>query len=343
MPAPLARLTCCVLIACSLSLLVAPRAWAGDPIPCESLGAAAFSNYQDLEAQGVEAFKANDFPTAIKRFETAKALCAESQSLMFALGRAYHLANQCSPAIDHYKKALLLKGPKLESISKRLTEAETECAKLPGTLAVVCEQPNISLSINGAPPTPCPLTQPMPAGVAVVRAESTNHTPITLDANIQPNQTTSLRIPSLTPLSVAPPNLPDPPPIDIPVTPPPQNPYETTGYYVLSGGALAVLGGLGMYFWADSMRQDVLDAKASVDANNVVQSGLTRQEALALESDANTISGVAWGLLGVGVVAWGVGAVLLFLPPEQPSQPQTLSISPSVSSEHFGLTLGGHF
>lgn len=304
--------------------------FAQETTACSDLGEAAFSNYQKLELQGVEAFQAKDYPNAIKHFDTAKALCDRSQSLMFALGRAHQLVGNCSAAIDHYNKALKLDGPKLDNITKRLSEAKDECAKRPGALSVICEQPGVMLSINGAPPVACPLTLSLPTGTVVVSAEKPEFEPAKQDAQIKSGETTNVRIPTLKAVKKdAPP--PRPPP-------PPDNTMDIISWSLMGGGVLLIGGGVGFYAWADNLQSDFQNAADSVDANNVVQNGLSRPDALALESDIDQKNITAWSMIGVGSAALVTGIILWSLPKTE----TTISVSPNAGAGQL-ITIQGSF
>jgi tetratricopeptide (TPR) repeat protein len=318
-----------------LSSLSPTAATAQEAHPCASLAEAPFNNYERLEREGVDAYKAKRYADAIKSFETARALCDKSQSLIFALGRSYHLSGDCQKASTFYRKALQLEGKKLDDISNRLTEAESECAARPGTLEVACTQPGVSVSVNGATPTPCPLSASFPPGPVSVYATLADHQPYTADARVESNTATTVRIPALTPVEADTPIVPLPPP-------PQSKALLISGWATAGVGIVSLSVGAALLASAESTRDEVTSTLRAAGTQTVTS--LTRQDALSKQEDADSAATTGAVLLGVGGAALATGAILLILHyTDDSSPPSSVGLAPLLGPDQVGLWMSASF
>lgn len=312
--------------------LTPTRAQAADEHPCQTkLSGAALQNYNKLESEGVTAFKAKNYSAAIQSFETALALCDQSQSLVFAMGRAYHLSGDCLNASKHYKAALLLTGKKMEDIKLRLNEANKECSDRPGLLEITCIQPGVMVSVNGAPPVACPHSAELKAGPVSVFATGQDLVSRTENSNVEANQTTKVLIPMLAEDGAS--------------------GFSIAGWSTAGAGAVTLITGGVLYGMAESLRSEVTDAKDAALENGQPVDALSREDALAKQDDADTFATAGAICFGIGGAALATGALLLILDDVQSPSGNadaegngfSLHVSPWFGAQGGGFGVGGQF
>lgn len=111
---------------------------------------------------------------------------------------------------------------------------------------------------------------------------------------------------------------------------------ETWEWVVLGGGAAVAVGGVGVHYWAESKRADVIGDSAYQGDVNVT---VTQQEAAALEAEANRLDNLALGMVIAGGVTAGVGTYLLLSGDESAES----NVSLELSGEGGSVVWSGRF
>lgn len=112
----------------------------------------------------------------------------------------------------------------------------------------------------------------------------------------------------------------------------------TLGWTATIGGAALIGGGLGLHFWAESLRSDVsTPIQTDPDTGRVIAP--TQSEVYENQSKANTLDtvGLSMGVVGGAAAVTGIYLVVTAEPDEQPA----LTVGPSVDGR--GIVVGGRF
>jgi hypothetical protein len=110
-----------------------------------------------LYEKATEAYQAEDWPKTIELLRSSLAL-GELNVVYLNLGRALFRSGQCDQAEDAYAKALTaprVEGLDVEDLKARIVEYRAELSACPGTLELVCNPPEMTVSIDGKVPVPC--------------------------------------------------------------------------------------------------------------------------------------------------------------------------------------------
>ncbi|MDX9719679.1 MAG: hypothetical protein RBU37_02960 [Myxococcota bacterium] len=150
-----------------------------------------------LNVEGIQAMKAQDWEKAIRLFRSALDL-SELNVTYLNLGRALTRAGRCEEAVEVYAKvegAPKVREPSPEVVKQKLGEYKLELGDLcPGKVRMSCEPPDMLVSLDGAKAGPCPTeVLSLPAGSHTV-VGSLSGSEVTVQFVVAPIETADVRL-----------------------------------------------------------------------------------------------------------------------------------------------------
>ncbi len=144
--------------------------------------------YQALGAEAMEAQERDDASAALRALEQMLEICKLDPDVRYSIARVRQKSGECQEALDSFGRAResLREAQALglgdwwvseAQIDERLAELLQSCPALqaPGRVQVTCSDSEVSLTLPGEPPRPCPASLEMPPGRYTIAASKAGY------------------------------------------------------------------------------------------------------------------------------------------------------------------------